>query len=420
MKKGDMRHLSRVVWRGPIAYFRAKIPPDLVGRFKQKHELTYSLRTRDRREAERVGRIESVKFDAECARLRRERETLRTEITDEELERLIAVKVTTRMAADEVLRVRGMSDAAFEAHQRRLEVAEAVARRALASGDFSGVAAEGTASIEELADNMLSSYGFKLPRESPRFREVAYSLCKASLESTRALKRRQLGDAVATPVAEPLPYGGLMADSRGDILDDLLTYWQEQAPRKPKTLYEFTTAVRRFNELHGALPAAKIEKRHVVGFKDKLIADGLAQGTVKKQIGALSAVLQLAHQNDKLPSNPARAVRLPRLKVEKKARLSFTNDDLRRIFAAPVFTAHERPKAGAGEAAYWLPLIALYNAARLTEIRQLRVQDIAREAGFYIFHITDEGEDAGVKTIIVANAGSHQSGVAETRLLGLR
>jgi integrase len=63
-----------------------------------------------------------------------------------------------------------------------------------------------------------------------------------------------------------------------------------------------------------------------------------------------------------------------------------------------VFTAGERPVAGAGEAAYWLPLIALYTGARLTEIGQLRVQDIKRELGIDYFIITDEGEDAGIKT----------------------
>jgi site-specific recombinase XerC len=97
----------------------------------------------------------------------------------------------------------------------------------------------------------------------------------------------------------------------------LLRYWKEQAPRKPKTLHEFTTAVRRFTELHGKMPAVTIEKRHVVSFKDKLIAEGRAPGTVKKQLGALSAILQLATDNDKLPLNPARAVKLPKAKVEK-------------------------------------------------------------------------------------------------------
>ena len=38
-------------------------------------------------------------------------------------------------------------------------------------------------------------------------------------------------------------------------------------------------------------------------------------------------------------------------------------------------------KGGAGEAAYWLPLLALFTGARLEELAQLRVSDLASEEG---------------------------------------
>ena len=98
-------------------------------------------------------------------------------------------------------------------------------------------------------------------------------------------------------------------------------------------------------------------------------------------------------------SGTRRSPRLPKAKVEKKARVSFDLEDLRKIFNAPVFREQERPIAGAGEAAYWRPLIALYAGARLTEIGQLRVQDIKRESGIDYFDISDEGEDAGIKML---------------------
>jgi integrase len=109
-------------------------------------------------------------------------------------------------------------------------------------------------------------------------------------------------------------------------------------------------------------------------------------------------VLQLAVDNDKLPLNPARGVRLPKLKVEKKARVPFDKEDLRKIFKASVFTAGERPEAGAGEAAYWLPLIALFTGARMSEIGQLRMADVKCESRIHYFDITDDGEESGIKT----------------------
>jgi len=76
----------------------------------------------------------------------------------------------------------------------------------------------------------------------------------------------------------------------------------------------------------------------------------------------------------------------------------FDTEDLRKIFKAPVFTKAERPQAGAGDAAYWLPLIALFAGARMSEIGQLRVPDIKRESCIHYLDITDEGENSGVKT----------------------
>ena len=43
-----------------------------------------------------------------------------------------------------------------------------------------------------------------------------------------------------------------------------------------------------------------------------------------------------------------------------------------------VFASGARPLGGAGQAAYWLPVIALYSGARRNEIAQLRVGDGGR------------------------------------------
>ena len=53
--------------------------------------------------------------------------------------------------------------------------------------------------------------------------------------------------------------------------------------------------------------------------------------------------------------------------------------DLQAIFKTPVFTVGERPKGGKGEAAFWLPLLALFTGARLGELASLRASDVARD-----------------------------------------
>ena len=55
------------------------------------------------------------------------------------------------------------------------------------------------------------------------------------------------------------------------------------------------------------------------------------------------------------------------------------SDAVHALFASPVYAGDDRPTSGRGEAAYWLPIIALYTGARLEEIAQLRVTDVRQE-----------------------------------------
>jgi integrase len=84
-------------------------------------------------------------------------------------------------------------------------------------------------------------------------------------------------------------------------------------------------------------------------------------------------------------------------KVEREQRLPYSADDLAVIFSGPVHKRTERPKGGAGEAGYWLPLLALYTGARLEELGQLTRGDVRSERGAHFLLITDRGEGARVK-----------------------
>ena len=162
---------------------------------------------------------------------------------------------------------------------------------------------------------------------------------------------------------------------------------------------ETETAKCRLLDMAGDLPASRIEKRHVVALKDKLLADGLAVATIKKQINLLKAVFEIGVANDLITLNPFHGVKLVKPKVAQKARVPFESDDLKRIFSCPVFSRGERPAGGAGEAAVWIPRIALWTGMRLEEIGQLTVGDIKVADGFPFIHVTDaDGHGKTLKT----------------------
>ena len=68
-----------------------------------------------------------------------------------------------------------------------------------------------------------------------------------------------------------------------------------------------------------------------------------------------------------------------RVEGEQSERTSFENPDLRLLFAAPVFTQHKYPEGGRGPAAYWLPLLTMFNGARQAELAGLTVADVQQE-----------------------------------------
>jgi integrase len=68
-----------------------------------------------------------------------------------------------------------------------------------------------------------------------------------------------------------------------------------------------------------------------------------------------------------------------RLDEDESEREPFDTQELRAIFSTPVFTRGERPEGGQGEAAFWLPLLALFTGARLSELAGLKVSDVTHE-----------------------------------------
>jgi integrase len=65
-----------------------------------------------------------------------------------------------------------------------------------------------------------------------------------------------------------------------------------------------------------------------------------------------------------------------RLKEGDPDREPFTPAELRTIFGCPVYMEGARPEGGKGEAAFWLPLMAVLNGARLGDYAGLSVADI--------------------------------------------
>lgn len=143
----------------------------------------------------------------------------------------------------------------------------------------------------------------------------------------------------------------------------------------------------------------QLQRVDVALLRDYLGRQRLARGTIAKKIGFVSTLLQAGYDAGLVPSNVARGLRVPKARVETLVRRSFTTAELERLMACSLYTSRFRPLSGAGEAAAWLPLIALATGARIEEIAQLRVDDLILDRQYGpLLRITDEGEGQRLKT----------------------
>lgn len=165
-----------------------------------------------------------------------------------------------------------------------------------------------------------------------------------------------------------------------DNLLHLLDYWIKQNKPSPRSIEAALFAVQQLDKVTEHKPASKLTKADLVSYKDNRL-EKVSPATVEKDLNLLGAIFNTAVNNAKLSSNPAEGVKAPTVKGGKKPRIAYELKDLQTIFSSPIYTDNHRPKGGAGEASFWLPLIALFSGARLTEIGQLLTEDVREEAG---------------------------------------
>lgn len=190
---------------------------------------------------------------------------------------------------------------------------------------------------------------------------------------------------------------------KGVYLDtDIVDGWAAERKPSPRGKDAYWRDAKLFNSMIGRKSVEQITKADVMTYKRMLIADPKrSQINVRDRLAYLRTLLEWAAQEDIVPVNVARDVKMA-VSERGEKRKDFSIDDLNALFSGPVYTADKRSKAGYGEAAYWMPLIALFMGARREEIGQLRVNDVKRVAYIdaaeqrqeaWCIDITDRGDD---------------------------
>jgi integrase len=292
----------------------------------------------------------------------------------------------------------GLSESEVLRRLNDLEFLMPIMRTALATGDVS--------KISEHLDYLLNGvFGIDLDQRSEGYRRLGMAVLRRHVAALEAIQQRTQGQPIETP---PLPAVGTTLSTTGETLSAALEGWKRDRNRSPRTLTEYEHAIKRFAELHGDMPVAQIRKSHARQFQEalqnvpikslrsgKLVnaplpdlaqwgrerpdAQKITGATLNKLIGGVQSVCRWARKKGLVPDDWADPFADMRVGEDESDRAPFDTNELRAIFGTPVFTEGVRPVGGQGDAAFWLPLLALFTGARRGELTSLRASDISQD-----------------------------------------
>lgn len=393
--------------RGGRYSIRRRIPTDLIEHYGRR-EIVRALGTSDRKEAVRRCRIEGVKLDEEFERARaaladpphaspevQQRRATHSLAGGVEVERDGWGRVS--MAVDwESVDVESMAS-------RRLAVLRHRRNEAADSGP--GALDEFMARAWRNLENQEAFLSGDMPPMQPlAVHEAWRDALRTFLTGDGKVCVQEVVETTIHPTTGPTSN-----QAHGTSLSDLTNKWAGERKPEKRTVGKMNLVIARFEEYVGSLSVERITRQHVVAFKDKLLTSGQTSINTDKQLTNFRTLLNYARDNALIDLNPADGIRVGERKNAKAARLPFDLAALQAIFTSPVYAQGERPEGGAGEAGYWLPLLALFHGARLEELAQLRPDDVYAEtyrtddgeSSCWVMRVTNEGEGQRVK-----NAGS--------------
>ena len=373
--------------------FRRKIPQELISHYNKK-EIKKSLRTSDRREAERLSRIEASKLDVEWESIRQSllptnnlkpavgkvissdnqgSESTRAKYIGDDIWNREAKQVTAAVTAS--FPVRDVQDVETASYRVLLQV-RALSRLAVTHGLLEEYLANVRLIVAEREERLNTGNTSLFGSESYEALDVSEAMRNGHLAFLNGT-----GPTVwfnpAQLKTDSANYKTANAEAAVSLIA-LVDKWEGEGKRNQKTVDMYNRTVTRFRDLVGTMCIQDIKRLDVVRFKDELMKSSQTAVNTNKQLVVVNTLLNYAKANALIDTNPASGVSIKVVKQEKP-RVAFDAQALNAIFSSPVYSDNQRPKAGAGEAAYWLPLLALFTGARIEELGQLHPTDVMEE-----------------------------------------
>jgi integrase len=243
----------------------------------------------------------------------------------------------------------------------------------------------------EQVEKLLSDRGLKVDWQSRSKIERAFgaAIQRASLGVAKLAKGE-----FATPPSQPaMSVVQHRPDTNGApepvTFESLIVGWAAERRPVQKTIYTYRHALGNLAAFLGHDDATRLYSQNLVAWKAKMIKSGLNPKTIRDaKLAPVRAILQWAVDNHRLPVNPTTRVTIGLKTRAAGSKRGFDDNEAARILTAA--------RAEADPVKRWVPLLGAYSGARLSEICQLRADDIAEVNGIWCMKIVPEA--GSVKT----------------------
>ena len=127
----------------------------------------------------------------------------------------------------------------------------------------------------------------------------------------------------------------------------------------------------------------------------KIISDGkfepINPRTAKKFFELARALISYAHDQGYITENIAAGLAFSTKGAEAPRKRTYSPSQIEKLLHGPAYTLTQPPRWRLDDYKFWLPLLGHYTGARLSELCQLRLEDIRQELGVWIISINRTG-----------------------------
>lgn len=193
----------------------------------------------------------------------------------------------------------------------------------------------------------------------------------------------------------------IVGSAESHTIKGLLAQWQETKNPSKDTYRSCELAVEGLLAMIGVQDISLSNLNRKVGqqYSAHLIDSCNSRKTAHGKLTWVKSLLNFAYDDlEWLARNPWRGIDIQYSRTT--SRRIWTDAEITKLFNALRSLPKDRlPKQAGSDAAYWLPFLAIYTGARLSELAQLKPTDLVEKPDGYWINITDAAPDQKLKTV---------------------